>query len=106
MRGKHNDIRISVLLKHVAFCAEGITARLESMRVQSHWMPVWAQLSPRDWCCDFKEAKAKAKAWLASKLPELKENTNGLSAQSVKRIQHCFTLGQLRAQVRQPSTLL
>jgi len=91
-----------VLLKHVAFCAEGITARLESMRVQSHWMLVWAQLSPRDWCSNFKEAKA----WLASSLPELKENTIGLSAQSVKRIQHCFTLGQLRAQVRQPSTLL
>ncbi|DBA96480.1 TPA: hypothetical protein ACH3X1_015364 [Trebouxia sp. C0004] len=61
------------------------------MRVQSHWMPVWAQLSPQDWCSEFKQAKAL----LAS---SLKDKSNGLSAQSVKRIQHCFTLGQLRSQ--------
>ncbi len=67
------------------------------MRVQSHWMPVWAQLSPWDWCNDFKQAKAL----LASSLRDLKHKSDGLSAQSVKRIEHCFTLGQLRAQVRQ-----
>jgi len=93
----------NALLKHVASCTEGITARLESMRMQSHWLPVWAQLSPQDWCKEFKQAKA----WLASSLHDLKDNTIGLSAQSVKRIQHCFTLGQLRAQVRLlPNTLL
>ncbi len=58
-------------------------------------MPVWAQLSPRDWCSDLKQAKAL----LASSLHDLKDKSDGLSAQSVKRIQHCFTLGQLRAQV-------
>ncbi len=66
------------------------------MRVQSHWMPVWAQLNPQDWCSEFKQAKAL----LASSLRDLKYKSNGLSAQSVKRIQHCFTLGHLRAQVR------
>ena len=71
--------------------------------MQSHWVPVWAQLNPQDWCSDFKQAKA----WLASSLHDHKDNTTGLSAQGVKRIQHCFTLGQLRAQVRQlPSILL
>ena len=84
-----------MLLKHVASCAERLTAWLESMRVQSHWMPVWAQLSPQDWCYEFKQAKAL----LASSLHDLKNKSNGLSAESVKRIQHCFTLGQLRAQV-------
>jgi hypothetical protein len=58
-------------------------------------MPVWAQLSPQDWCYEFKQAKAL----LASSLHDLKDKSNGLSAESVKRIQHCFTLGQLRAQV-------
>jgi len=47
------------------------------------------------------------KALLASSLHDLKDSANGLSAQSVKQIQHCFTLGQLQAQVRQlPNALL
>ncbi len=74
--------------------------------MQSHWMPVWAQLSPQDWCSEFNEFK-QAKALLASSLLDLMDNANGLSAASVKRIQHCFTLGQFRAQVRQlPNALL
>jgi len=66
------------------------------MRMQSHWVPVWAQLSPQDWCSDFKQAEAL----LASNLHDLKDNTNGLSAHNVMRIQHCFKLTQLRAPVR------
>ncbi len=76
------------------------------MRTQSHWVPVWAQLSPQDWCSEFNEFK-QAKALLASSLHDLKDSANGLSAQSVKRIQHCFTLGHLKTQVRQlPKALL
>ncbi len=92
----------SVLLKRVASCAETITTWLESMRMQSHWVPVWAQLNPQDWCSEFKQAQAL----LASNLQDLNDCTNGLSAQSMKRIQHCFTLGQLRAQVRLLSNTL
>ncbi len=74
--------------------------------MQSHWVPVWAQLSPQDWCSEFNEFK-QAKALLARSLLVLMDKANGLSAQSVKRIQHCFTLGHLRAQVRQlPNALL
>ncbi|DBA65711.1 TPA: hypothetical protein ACH3X2_002758 [Trebouxia sp. C0005] len=80
---------------------ERLTAWLESMRVQSHWMPVWAKLSPQDWCSEFKQAKAL----LASSLHDLKDKSNGLSAQSVKRIQHCFTLGHLRTQVGEDVTV-
>ncbi|KAL0034155.1 hypothetical protein WJX77_000688 [Trebouxia sp. C0004] len=80
---------------------ERLTAWLESMRVQRHWMPVWAQLSPQDWCSEFKQAKAL----LASSLHDLKDKSNGLSAQRVKRIQHCFTLGQLRSQAGEDVTV-
>ncbi len=86
----------NVSLKRDASCAEVVTAQLESIRMQSHWTPVWAQLSPQDWCSEFKQAKAR----LASNLRDLKDSTNGLSTQSVKRIEHCFTLGQLKGQVR------
>ncbi len=93
---------LNILQKHVASCAGRLTAWLESMRIQSLWLPVWAQLDPQDWCREFKQAKAL----LASSLHDLKDKSNGLSAQSVKRIQHCFALGHLRAQVRLLSVLL